>query len=111
MSRKGYTWIFDPQHGGNFIPESMRESIREEIVSEFDKLGLSKNKKIDVRFKAQFCYVDAWEENDSYPTHLFQLRYIPSQEKWSVAFFAYSSEKYEPSFFLLANSLAVHSKL
>jgi hypothetical protein len=34
------------------------------------------------------------------PTHLCRLRYLgPYRTAWSVAFFTYSHERYEPTFF------------
>jgi hypothetical protein len=31
--------------------------------------------------------------------HLCRLRYFSDEEAWSMAFYTYSNEKYEPSFF------------
>jgi hypothetical protein len=31
--------------------------------------------------------------------HLCRLRYFGDEESWSMAFYTYSNEKYEPSFF------------
>jgi hypothetical protein len=35
----------------------------------------------------------------SNPLHLCRLRYFGKEEGWSVAFFTYSNERYEPSLF------------
>jgi len=72
--------------------------------------------RLDIRFKGQFCYIDAYEEPDlregwppeewpetredyvermrNTPTHLCRLRYLGDDE-WSYAFYAYSSEMYK----------------
>ncbi|HUU30403.1 MAG TPA: hypothetical protein VM123_21580 [archaeon] len=33
------------------------------------------------------------------PTHLCRLRYHGNEDSWAMAFYKYSDEKYEPSFF------------
>jgi hypothetical protein len=74
----------------------------------------------DLRFKSQFCYIDAYTEpyihepynvelfgpKEEYlerlrntPTHLVRLRFLGNMEAWSVAFFKYSDMKYEPCLF------------
>ena len=77
---------------------------------------------IDVRFKGKFCYIDAFTEPyvpEDYdpklfgesrrderierlrnvPTHLCRLRYFGDDDKWSMVFYTYSHEKYEPCMF------------
>jgi hypothetical protein len=76
--------------------------------------------RLDVRFKNQFCYIDAyiepfltdgrppadWPEcREEYiermcntPTHLCRLRYYGG-ENWGFAFYTYSNEKYELSMY------------
>ncbi|MDP2788891.1 MAG: hypothetical protein Q8O46_02455, partial [bacterium] len=34
------------------------------------------------------------------PTHLCRLRYFGDDEEWSLAFYTYSNEKYEPCVFM-----------
>jgi hypothetical protein len=76
--------------------------------------------RLDVRFRGQFCYVDAftepeplspnWPPPDSpetreeyrermrnTPTHLCRLRYFGDEERWGFAFYTYSNERYELS--------------
>jgi hypothetical protein len=46
------------------------------------------------------CYIDAClGRTPSAPTHLCRLRYFGSEEAWTVAFYTYSHERYEPSVF------------
>jgi hypothetical protein len=74
-----------------------------------------------VRFRGAFCYLDAFCEPRrptraelraygmdlaeyldrvrSTPIHLCRMRYFGGRDQWSVAFFTYSHEKYEPSVF------------
>lgn len=33
------------------------------------------------------------------PTHLVRIRYFGGDDRWSVAFFTYSNEKYSPAMF------------
>jgi hypothetical protein len=75
-----------------------------------------------VRFRGQFCYVDAFtepeplaptwpppdwpESREEYverlrntPTHLCRLRYFGDAERWGFAFYTYSNERYELAVF------------
>lgn len=75
-----------------------------------------------IRFRAQFCYVDAYSEPEepgpnwppaggpetreeylerlrNTPTHLCRLRYFGDEERWGFGFFTYSSERYELAIF------------
>ena len=78
--------------------------------------------RLAIRFRAQFCYVDAYSEPEepgpnwpptdwpetreeylerlkNTPTHLCRLRYLGDEERWGFGFFAYSSGRYELAFF------------
>jgi hypothetical protein len=78
--------------------------------------------RLDIRFRGQFCYIDAYTEPEppgpNWPppdwpesreemmerlrnttTHLCRLRYFGDEERWGFAFYAYSSERYELSVF------------
>lgn len=73
-----------------------------------------KYSRIDVRFRGQFCYIDAYrepgpqvyvprgmtraeviEQQRKTPTQLCRLRYFGQEDSWSMGFFKYSDEKYE----------------
>ncbi len=77
---------------------------------------------LDIRFRGQFCYVDAYTEpqpltpnwpppdwsetREEYltrlrntPTHLCRLRFFGDEERWGFAFYTYSNERYELSIF------------
>ncbi|MDQ6693186.1 MAG: hypothetical protein M3014_02015 [Chloroflexota bacterium] len=115
------TWAFDPGSGGLQIPERvkvateqrLREYTREHLAGRFTRL--------EIRFKGQFCYIDAYTEPAvpetwppvgypetreqmierlrNTPTHLCRLRYFGGDDRWGFAFYAYSSEKYVLSTF------------
>ena len=78
--------------------------------------------RLDVRFRGQFFYVDAytdartlgpdwpppdWRETRAEyqerprdaPTHPYRLRCFGDEERWGFAFFTYSNEKYSLSVF------------
>ena len=55
-------------------------------------------RSVVVRFRGAFAYVDALrDEDDATPLHLCRLGYLGNPNRWEFAFYAYSSEKYEPS--------------
>jgi hypothetical protein len=114
-------WVKDPHSGGVNIPERIKETIKNRIVGYAETHYAGKFTRIDVRFKGQFCYIDAYtepfvpEDYDSLlfgetreerverlrdtPIHLCRLRYQGDEEEWTMAFYTYSHDKYEPSVF------------
>jgi hypothetical protein len=115
------TWVYDPHSGGVKIPEKVKLTTKQRILAYAEKHYTGKYKRIDVRFKAQFCYIDAYiepyipdnfdpskfgetreefyERVSNIPTHLCRIRYKGDEEKWTMAFYTYSNEKYEISVF------------
>jgi len=89
-------WYYNPQTGGTKIPQQMHDEIRLRILKHGKKLYPKDPSKLNIRIKGQFCYVDAHEPESDQPTHLCRLRYFSGKSEWSLAFYAYSSEKYEP---------------
>lgn len=111
-------WYFDPNSGGQKISERVKVDIKKRIEAYAAAHFAGKYTRLDIRFRGQFCYIDAytepvltegwppadWPETRAEyeeclrntPTHLCRLRYF-SHEEWGFAFFAYSSEKYELS--------------
>jgi hypothetical protein len=116
----GRGWILDPHSGGRKIPEA----IRRETVSRLERHAAAhfagQYTRLDIRFRGSFCYVDAFIEPDepsasllrstgetreqfverlrANPIHLVRLRYF-SADRWSLAFYTYSNERYEPCVF------------
>ncbi len=115
-------WVKDPHSGGVKIPYFLKQAVTKRILSCAEKHYAGKYSKIDVRFKGCFCYIDAYvepyvskdydaslfgESKEKYtirlkntPFHLCRLRYNGrEEEEWSMAFYTYSHNKYEPSVF------------
>lgn len=120
MSRK--IWVYDPQVGGMKIPDAIKPRICQRILTHAQKHYTGKYNRIEVWFRGKFCYIDAYTEpfiSPEYdpelyggksrkeriaelrkiPTHLCRLRYFGDEDRWSMAFYTYSHEKYEPCFF------------
>ena len=120
MARR--TWVKDPNSGGVRIPPVVQQRTRSRLQRYAEKHFSGRYTRIEIRFRAQFCYIDAYTEpaepganwppahwpetREQYkerlrntPTHLCRLRYFGDEERWGFGFFAYSSEKYELSIF------------
>jgi len=120
MSRK--QWVFDPDSGGVKIPETVKHRTRERIQRYAEAHFAGRYTRLDVRFRGQFCYIDAYQEPEplgpdwppsdwpesreeylerlrNTPVHLCRLRYFGDQEGWGFAFYTYSSDRYELSVF------------
>ena len=115
-------WVYDPHSGGIKIPAKIKTPITQRIQAYAEVHYACKYNRIDVRFRDKFCYIDAYTEpyvpeknfnQELYgctrearieflrtvPTHLCRLRYSGDTEKWAMAFYTYSHNKYEPSMF------------
>jgi hypothetical protein len=111
-------WVRDPHSGGVKIPNALQVETEQRLLTHAAKHYAGTYARLDIRFRGQFCYIDAYQEPDpkakpprgseetvaafrerlrNIPTHLCRLRYF-GQNHWSVAFYTYSHEKYEPSF-------------
>ncbi len=111
-------WVFNPDAGGIKIPDSVKHDVEKRIKSAAEKHFKGKYTRLDIRFKGQFCYIDAYQEPEirdkwppkdwpetreeyierlrNTPTHLCRLRYF-GDDRWGFAFYTYSNEKYELS--------------
>jgi hypothetical protein len=114
-------WVKDPHSGGVKIPERIKGAVKKRILDYAEKHYAGRYTRIDVHFKGYFCYIDAYTEpfvpedydpslyNETReerikrlrntPIHLCRLRYKGDEEKWTMAFYTYSHEKYEPTVF------------
>ena len=114
-------WVCDPHSGGVKIPQAVRERTRTRILAYAGKHYSGRYTRIDVRFHGQLCYIDAYtepyvppdfdasalgESREEYierlrnvPVHLCRLRYFGNEDRWSMAFYTYSHDKYEPCVF------------
>ncbi len=115
------TWVFTPDSGGKKIPPSVQTRTEERIRRYAEKHFAGRYTRLDIRFRGQFCYVDAYVEPSlpegwppknlgetreemierlrNTPTHLCRLRYFGDEERWGFGFYTYSHEKYEMSVF------------
>ena len=118
-------WVYDPQSGGKVIPEVIKPRIIQRILAFAEKNYAGKYNRIEVRFLGKFCYIDAFSEPyvpknfnselfgesreehierlRNTPTHLCRLRFFGVENRWSMAFYTYSHEKYEPCIFNTGN--------
>lgn len=90
-------WCFDPQSGGIRIPPNSYPVIIAKACAHEVRQPWHGKYRLQIRFKGVFCYLDAIE-NDDIPFPIGRLRYF-GPEKWSMAFYTYSNEKYEPCVF------------
>jgi hypothetical protein len=72
---------------------------RDRIVRHAAKIVPEKVEQIRVRFRGLYCYIDAEESGAEEPLHLCRLCYTGKGNAWTLAFYTYSHEKYEPSSF------------
>ena len=114
-------WVRDPHRGGKKIPPHVRRRTAQRIQAHVDEHHPRRFIRLGVRFRGVFCYVDAYVEPDS-PTHdllrilgetraeymarlrstplrLCRLRFFGDEEAWGLAYYTYSHERYEDSFF------------
>ena len=111
-------WVFDPDAGGKKIPETVKRDIEKRIHAVANEQFKGRYKRLEIRFRGQFCYIDAYTEpqisenwpppdwpetKEEYldrmrntPVHLCRLRYF-GNDRWGFAFYTYSNEKYELS--------------
>lgn len=113
-------WVFDPDSGGTKIPDAKKREVTQRIEQFAAANYAGKYTRLDIRFRSQFCYIDAYtepmvtenwppadwsESREEYverlrntPTHLCRLRYF-GDDRWGFAFYTYSHEKYELAVF------------
>jgi hypothetical protein len=114
-------WVYDPHSGGVKIPDRVKQRTKQRILDYATRHYAGKFIRLDIRFRSQFCYIDAyieplvapdfpppdWPESRqehlerlrNTPMHLCRLRYFGDEEAWSLAYYSYSSMQYEPSVF------------
>lgn len=121
MPRGGKVWMLDPHSGGVKIPETVKKQVRERIEAYAAKKYKGKYKRLDFRFRGPLCFIDAYLERTlapgwppknfpetrdqmlerlrNTPIHLCRMRYFGNEDRWSLAFFTYSNERYTPCVF------------
>ncbi|SDU49401.1 hypothetical protein [Desulfobacula phenolica] len=114
------TWQKDPDSGGVKINDKVKHQTQKRILKYADANLSGRYKKLDIRFRDKFCYVDAYTEPDvtekwptdfpetreehiermrNTPIHLFRLRYYGDEDEWGLAFYSYAHNNYETSVF------------
>ena len=118
MTPPGGSWVYDPDSGGKKIPAWMQADVIKRINQVAEEHYKGRYLRLEIRFRAQFCYIDAytepslaedwppegWDETREEalermrkaPTHLCRLRYF-GMDEWGFAFYTYSHDKYELS--------------
>ncbi|MFN0147013.1 MAG: hypothetical protein ACKVT1_10905 [Dehalococcoidia bacterium] len=114
-------WVLSPHTGGDKVSAAVQARTERAILEHAERNYSGLFTRIAVRFKGQFCYIDAFTEPAppspamlhlvhetaaeylarlrETPTHLVRLRYFRGRDQWSLAFYAYSHERYEPCTF------------
>ena len=115
-------WVRSPERGGKRVPEAVQQWVAARLQRYASQHFAGRYTQLDLRFRGQFCYVDAYTElqlpgpswpppdwpetREEYverlrttPLHLCRLRYFGDEERWGFAFYTYSSERYEVSVF------------
>jgi len=107
----------DPNTGGVKIPPAVQQQVKQRVLDYAAANYAGKYTRLEIRFRSQFCYIDAYKEPDcppdfppkdfpvsreeylermrNSPIHLCRLRYFGDAESWSLGFYTYSNEKYE----------------
>ena len=115
------TWVFAPDSGGVKIPAAVKTRTAQRLQDYAAAHFAGRYTRLDIRFKGQFCYIDAYTEPDvaegwpppghgetreqmiarlrNTPTHLCRLRYFGGDDRWGFAFYTYSNDKYELAMF------------
>jgi hypothetical protein len=114
-------WVYDPHSGGVKIPPAVRQRTEKRILAYANQHYAGKFIRLGIRFHGTLCYIDAFVEPPepteallrlrgetreqfletmrNAPLHLCRLRYFGNEDRWSMAFYTYSHEKYEPCVF------------
>jgi hypothetical protein len=75
-------WVFDPDSGGVKIKESIKRRTEERIIRYAESNLAGRYTKLNIRFRSQFCYVDAYIEpevpDDDWPPPDFP----ETREQW-----------------------------
>jgi hypothetical protein len=91
-------WVYDPHSGGIKIPQIQHDALRREAEAFAKTRPWFSEYEIVLRFKNQFCYLDAMNRNDKKIFPIGRLRHFNARN-WSLAFYTYSNERYEPCIF------------
>ena len=116
------SWQFAPDSGGVTVPGAVKRQVEARLRQYAEEHFQGRFTRLDIRFRGQFCYVDAFTEpepltptwppadwpetREAYlerlrntPTHLCRLRYFGPGDRWTFGFYTYSNERYELAIF------------
>lgn len=91
-------WVYAPHSGGQQIPKKDHEKIRMQANNFAMTRSWYSKYTLQLRFKSQFCYINALDKKKKIVFPLCRLRYF-DKNRWSLGFFTYSNDKYEPCAF------------
>lgn len=108
-------WTYNPHSGGMTVPDHVRGSTEVRIREFAAEHFAGRYRELAVRFRGQFCYVDALvepgplppgssgpgdETAEEYqarfretPVHLCRLRFLGDLDLWSFAFYSSASDR------------------
>jgi hypothetical protein len=110
MRKSPRTWIWAPPKRA--IPKEVQDTLRNLLEKHAYTKWKKVCRKVEVRFRGAYAYVDAFPVKTDYPhgatadqraridatpVSLCRLGYLGDPDRWEYAFFKYSDEKYEPS--------------
>jgi len=91
-------WVYDPHSGGNKIPPYQYDMLRRQAETFAKTRSWFPKYELILRFKNQFCYLDALNRKEKEQFPIGRLRYF-RENAWSLAFYTYSNERYAPCIF------------
>lgn len=59
-----YTWQRDPDSGGVKITDLIKVQVQQRITKHAEENLAGRYTKLNIKFRSQFCYVDAFAEPD-----------------------------------------------
>ena len=102
-------WARNPDAGGIKIPPAVQSRVAQRIERHAEQHYAGTYTRLGIRFRAQFCYIDAYTEPEepsagllelrgetreeylehmrNLPLHLCRLRYFGDEEAWGLAFY------------------------
>jgi len=104
-------WTRGRSSGGK-IPERVQAALRQRLERHAAAQYAGRCREVLVRFRGLYAYVDAFPVKEDHrpgasageiqrikttPIHLCRLGYLGNPERWTFAFYKYSTEGYEPS--------------
>jgi len=87
-------WVYDPHSGGIKISQKQHQEICRQISSYEQTRPWYPSIQLKTRFSGQFCYISTVEDNKN-TMPLCRLRHFVL-ERWSLAVFTYSNDRYVP---------------